>query len=78
MFELDARPHPPRSLYRSHLEQSAAVRYSRPSKAILTMLREPSYRAAAAALGVRIRPEVSSGSPVAELENLPRLTAPTV
>lgn len=48
------------------------------AKAILTMLSEPSYRDAAAALGERIRAEVSSGSLVAELEDLPRLIAPTV
>jgi MGT family glycosyltransferase len=47
------------------------------AKAILTMLSEPSYRAAAAALGERIRAEVSSGSLVTELEDLPRLTAST-
>ena len=47
------------------------------AKAILTMLSEPSYRPAAAALGERIRAEVSSGSLVTELEDLPRLTAPT-
>lgn len=36
------------------------------------MLREPSFRAAAAALGERIRPEIASGALVAELEHLPQ------
>lgn len=40
--------------------------------AIMTMLREPSYRAAAADLGMKIRAEADSGTLMAELEGLAR------
>jgi UDP:flavonoid glycosyltransferase YjiC (YdhE family) len=50
---------------------AAAIAY-----AIRKMLSEPSYRAAAAALGERIRAEISSGALVAELEGLPQASVP--
>ena len=41
------------------------------TKAIRQMLSEPSYRAAADALGAQIRAEIASGALLAELESLP-------
>ena len=42
--------------------------------AVLQMLSEPSYRAAATALGAGVRAEIASGALVAELEDLPKLS----
>jgi UDP:flavonoid glycosyltransferase YjiC (YdhE family) len=47
------------------------------AKAVRQMLDEPSYRAAAAALGGRIRAEVASGALAAELEGLADVTSPS-
>ena len=46
------------------------------AKAIRQMLSEPSYRAAADALGAQIRAEIASGALLAELESLPTASPP--